>query len=214
VKKLLVTVFAVLGIFLFIFGWLFFRIYQTSKLDLSHERSEVLSNDRLRSKLLIPRLGLADAIAVLGAAEYAGKPSPVFQARLDHAAELYKKDFAPFIITTGGTHPGEKFSEGAVGKMYLAKNGVPAEKIMVDEESLTTKENIERIADITREKKFQKIIIVSDPFHMYRALVLAKKFGIEALPSPTRKSPISENKWLEIKYMLRETVLILLSLFI
>lgn len=189
VKKLFVTVLAILGIFLLISGWLFLRIYQTSKLDLAMK---------------------ADAIAVLGAAEYAGKPSPVFQARLDHAAELYKEDFAPFIITTGGTHPGEKFSEGAVGKMYLAKKGIPTEKIIVDETSLTTRENIERITEIAAEKNLKKIIIVSDPFHMYRALMLAKKFGIEALPSPTRKSPISENRWLEMRYMLRETFLTLL----
>lgn len=187
------AVLVVLGIFLLTFGWLFFRIYQTSKLDFAVK---------------------ADAIAVLGAAEYAGKPSPVFQARLDHAADLYKKDLAPFLITTGGTHPGEKFSEGEVGKMYLVKKGVPAEKIISDEESLTTRENIERIAEIAREKNFQKIIFVSDPFHMYRALLLAKNFGIEALPSPTRTSPISKNRWLEIKYMLRETALTLLSLFI
>jgi len=186
VKKLLIAVLAAFGIFLLISSWLFFRIHQTSKLDLAAK---------------------SDAIAVLGAAEYAGKPSPVFQARLDHAAELYKQGLAPFLITTGGTHPGEKFSEGAVGKMYLVKKGIPTEKIIVDEESLTTRENIERIAEISREKNFQKIIIVSDPFHMYRSLLLAEKSNIEALPSPTRKSPISENRWLEIRYMLRETVL-------
>lgn len=191
-KKVFIAALTIFGIFLLTFGWLFFRIYQTSKLDLAVK---------------------ANAIAVLGAAEYAGKPSPVFQARLDHAAELYKEDLAPFIITTGGTHPGEKFSEGEVGKMYLIKKGVPADKIMSDEESLTTRENIERIVEISREKKLKKIILVSDPFHMYRALTLAENFGIEALPSPTRTSPISENKWLEIRYMLRETVLTLLNFF-
>lgn len=191
-KKVFIAALTIFGIFLLTFGWLFFRIYQTSKLDLAVK---------------------ANAIAVLGAAEYAGKPSPVFQARLDHAAELYKEDLAPFIITTGGTHPGEKFSEGEVGKMYLIKKGVPADKIMSDEESLTTRENIERIAAISREKNFKKIILVSDPFHMYRALILAENFGIEALPSPTRTSPISENRWLEIRYMLRETVLTILNFF-
>lgn len=190
-KKVLRAILVIFGILLLTFTWLFFRIYQTSKLDLA---------------------GKADAVAVLGAAEYAGKPSPVFQARLDHAADLYKEGFAPFVITTGGTHPGEKFSEGAVGKMYLAKKSVPEEKIMADEESLTTRENIERIAEIAREKNFQKIIIVSDPFHMYRALLLAEKFEINAIPSPTRKSPISENRWLELQYMLRETFLSFLSL--
>lgn len=191
VKKIFIAALTIFGIFLLTFGLLFFRIYQTSKLDLAAK---------------------ADAIAVLGAAQYAGKPSPVFQARLDHAAELYERDRAPFIITTGGTHPGEKFSEGEVGKMYLIKKSVPAEKIISDEESLTTRENIERIAEIAREKNFQKIILVSDPFHMYRALTLAEDFEIEALPSPTRTSPISENRWLEIRYMLRETLLTFLAL--
>lgn len=191
-KKILLIASVLVGIFILSFGWIFFRIHKTAQLD---------------------RAEKADAIAVLGAAAYAGKPSPVFQARLDHAVKLYRQDLALFVITTGGTHPGEKFSEGAVGKKYLEKKGIPAENILVDEQSLTTRQNVERISEIAREKNFQKIIIVSDPFHMYRALMLAKKFGIEALPSPTRESPISENKWLETRYMLREMILTFLTLF-
>ncbi len=147
----------------------------------------------------------ADAVAVLGAAEYDGKPSPVLQARLDHAYDLYKKGMAPVIITTGGIHPGEKVSEGDAGKTYLIKKGVPKNSIISEGDSLTTKQNIARIEDIARAQEFKTIILVSDPFHMYRASIVAHDRGLTTLSSPTRTSPISRNFWLEIKYVLRET---------
>lgn len=188
-KKALIILLSVAGLILLSVLWLFSQIYTTSKLDLAQK---------------------ADAIAVLGAAEYAGKPSPVFQARLDHAFDLFKNDFAPIIITTGGTHPGENYSEGEVGKKYLEKKGVPPEKVFAETDSLTTKQNITRVRQIIQEKNLSRIILVSDPFHMYRAVEIAKDLGIESFPSPTATSPISKNFFLELKFMGREILLTML----
>jgi len=188
VRKLLKILVLLFAITLGVFGWLFFRIISTGQLDQSNH---------------------ADAIVVLGAAEYAGKPSPVFQARLDHAKELYEKGVAPLVITTGGTYPGEKKSEGEVGRNYLQENGIPPSNIIAETESLTTKQNLMRVKDLTKEKNIQRIMIVSDPFHMYRAALIAKDLDLTPLTSPTRTSPISKNIWLELWYIGREAILIL-----
>lgn len=156
----------------------------------------------------------ADAIVVLGAAAYAGKPSPVYRARLDRALELYKKGLAPIVIASGGTHPGEKMSEGKTGKNYLAGRGIPTVNIIAEEKSRTTEENLFEVNEIlkTRGANLQKILLVSDPFHMYRASLIAKKLGLIPLPSPTRTSPIEKNNTVKFSYMLRETVLSLLNI--
>lgn len=187
-QKLLKILTLLLAITLGVFGWLFFRIITTGHLDQSDH---------------------ADAIVILGAAEYDGKPSPVFRARLDHAKELYEKGIAPLIVTTGGTYPGEKKSEGEVGKKYLEEKGVPALNIIAETESLTTKQNLMRVKDLAREKNIQRIVLVSDPFHMYRATILAEDLGFTPLSSPTRTSPISQNTWLQLTYVGREAILIL-----
>lgn len=187
-RKLLKIFIILLAITLGVFGWLFFQIITTGQSDQTEH---------------------GDAIVVLGAAEYGGKPSPVFQARLDHAKELYEKGVAPLIITTGGTYPGEKKSEGEVGKKYLEKKAVPASSIIAETESLTTKQNLMRVRDLIKEKNIQRIILVSDPFHMYRAMILAKDLGLTPLASPTRTSPISQNAWLQFTYTGREAILIL-----
>lgn len=176
----------IIGLVLISAGFLFFKIIATSQLD---------------------ETGKSDAIVVLGAAEYAGKPSPVFEARLNHALELFNKDLAPLIITTGGTYPNEKFSEGEVGKKYLENKNIPAEKIIAETQSLTTQENLAGVAKIAAEKNIKKIILVSDPFHMYRAKKIAERMGFTVFVSSTRKSPISKNKWLELRYMGRELLL-------
>ena len=179
-----------------ILGWTFFQIIRTAQLN---EATNEATN--------------VDAIIVLGAAEYAGKPSPVFQARLNHAKELFEKGFAPLIITTGGTYPGEKISEGEVGRKYLERRGIPAEKIIAETQSLTTKQNLMRVKDIARDKKIERVILVSDPFHMYRSVKIAEDLGFTALSSPTRERPKSQNKWLEMQYIGREMGLVILHEF-
>lgn len=156
--------------------------------------------------------GKADAIAVLGAAEYAGRPSPVFQARLDHAYDLFQRGLAPTIITTGGTFEGENYSEGEVGKTYLVKEGIPESAIIAETQSLTTKQNIMRIADISREQKFSQIILVSDPFHLYRAKIIAGDAGLNVFTSPAGDSPIEKNTPLKWWYMGRELLLVYLHI--
>lgn len=189
-KKLIKILAAVIAVLLIMVGFLFFNILRTGALDSAEQ---------------------ADAIAVLGAAQYAGKPSPVFAARLDHAAELYKKGIAPFIITTGGVFKGETFSEGEVGKQYLIKLEIPKDKIIAETASLTTAQNINRIAEISEEKGFKKLILVSDPFHMYRSLRIAASYNLDVLPSPTRTSPILKNSWEEFKFTARELGLVILN---
>lgn len=190
-KKLLTVIIVVSGSAIVGYMGLFFMVEYKGSID------EVMAGAK------------ADAIAVLGAAEYDGKPSPVLQARLDHAYNLYKKGVASFIITTGGIHPGEKISEGDAGKTYLIKKGIPENSIFAEGNSLTTKQNIARIDDIAHAQGFKTIILVSDPFHMYRATIVARDRGLLTLSSPTRTSPISRNFWLEKKYVLRETVLLI-----
>lgn len=198
-KRILKILGVVVGLVLLFIGFVFYKVYSTSTLDMASK---------------------ADAIVVLGAAEYAGKPSPVLQARLDHAFDLFKQGFAPIIITTGGTHPGEDFSEGEVGRNYLIKKGIPESQIIAEENSLTTKQNIMRVEEILNDEKLEillgkkpeKVILVSDPFHMYRAVSIAEDAGIDAVSSPTRTSPISKNKWLEFRYMVREVASSLLHI--
>lgn len=185
-KKILIVVIVMAGIVLGVCGFFFFQIWACAQSD---------SNEKV------------DAIVVLGAAEYDGRPSPVFAARLDHALGLFKQNIAPVVITTGGKFPGETQSEGAVGKGYLARKGIPLQKIFAEENSLTTKQNLARVAEIMEEKKLTSVVLVSDPFHMYRAKLIAKDLGLTVSTSPTQTSPISKNIILEIKYMLRETFL-------
>lgn len=152
----------------------------------------------------------SDAIIVLGAAEYAGRPSPVFQARLDHAYDLYQADLAESIITTGGSQPGEPYSEGEAGQKYLIKKGIPETAIFTEEFSDTTKQNLMRSKEIAQDHELASFILVSDPFHMYRAKLIAEDLGLTVVTSPTRTSPISKNTLLNLQYVARETVLVIL----
>src|SRR6266436_2107986 len=110
----------------------------------------------------------ADVIVVFGAAEYAGKPSPIFRARLDHALALYKQGLAPFIITTGGNGDDPTFSEGGVGREYLIAAGVPESKIIAETQGEDTNESALRVAAIIRANRMSTSLVVSDGYHIYR----------------------------------------------
>ena len=126
----------------------------------------------------------ADAIVVFGAAEYRGHPSPVLKARLDHALDLYRKGLAPRIITTGG-HGGDwQFTEGDVGRSYLAKNNVPSEMILVENEGDTTMESATAVAEIMDRMRMTSCIVVSDGYHIFRVKKMLQSRGIRALGSP------------------------------
>lgn len=141
--------------------------------------------------------GPADAIVVFGAAEYRGHPSPVLKARLDHALDLYRKGLAARIITTGG-HGGDwQFSEGEVGRSYLAKNNVPSEVILVDTQGETTMESAAAVAEIMDRMRMSSCIVVSDGYHIYRVKKMLQSRGIRAFGSPRSpgKDPAARRGW-------------------
>jgi uncharacterized SAM-binding protein YcdF (DUF218 family) len=127
--------------------------------------------------------GPADAIAVFGAAEYDGRPSPVFRARLDHAAALYNRGIAPLIIALGGDG-GDQFSEGGVGREYLMSVGVPESAIIAETESRSTAEAAHRLAAIARTNSFRRLVVVSDDTHLFRIHEICAANGLDVLTSP------------------------------
>lgn len=136
----------------------------------------------------------ADAIVVLGAAHYNGKPTAVLRARLDHAAELQGEGLAPVVIVTGGMAEGDRVSEATVSQRYLVGLGVPAAAVVVLPVGRNSRESMASAAEWLRDQDLRRIILVSDPFHMARLLAEARGFGLEAAVSPTRSSPISAQR--------------------
>ena len=137
----------------------------------------------------------ADAIGVLGAAEYDGRPSPVYRARLDHALVLYHRGIAPLIITLGGPG-GDQYTEGSVGREYLMSKGVPEGAIIAETESRNTEESARRIAVIARVNGLHRLVVVSDDTHMFRIHQVCAAEGLDVLTSP-RPRPAVEEKRLE-----------------
>ena len=181
---------AVVGLIL-AFGWASFRIWDTGNRD-----------DRQR----------ADAIVVLGAAQYDGRPSPVLKARLDHAVSLWDRHLAPRLVLTGGMGDGDTTSEAAVGRRYAVKHGVPDSVILMETRGRTTAESVQRVAAMLDSLSRREVILVSDPFHMLRLSILARRFGLSPRTSPTRTSPISASKTESWRYALSESVKVPLTL--
>ena len=147
----------------------------------------------------------AHAIVVLGAAQWDGKPSPVLKARVDHAVSLWRAGLAPVLVMTGGAGPGDTTTEAAVERRYAMSLGVPASAIRLEPESRTTAESLRNVATMMG-KDAREVILVSDPFHMLRLSILARRFGLRPLTSPTRTSPISANAAQSWRYSLQESV--------
>jgi uncharacterized SAM-binding protein YcdF (DUF218 family) len=133
----------------------------------------------------------SDAICVFGAAEYDGRPSPVYRARLDHALALYKRGIAPLIITLGGAG-GDQYSEGAVGREYLMGMGVPEEAIIAETVSRDTEESARRVAVIARANGLHRLVIVSDGTHMFRIHEICADDGLNVLTSPRPRITVPE----------------------
>lgn len=125
----------------------------------------------------------SDAIGVFGAAEYDGRPSPVYRARLDRAFQLYKRGIAPLIITLGGDG-GDAYSEGGVGQQYLIGKGVPEQEIIAETQSRNTEESAKRIAVIARTNRLRRLVIVSDGTHLFRIHEICAAEGLNVLTSP------------------------------
>lgn len=126
----------------------------------------------------------ADVIVVLGAAEYRGRPSPVLEARLNHALFLYLKGLAPLILTTGGAGGDPVYTEGGVGRSYLSRHGVPAESVLVEPEGESTAHSTAAVAEIMRRRGLMRCIVVSDGYHIYRVKKMLEFQGIEVYGSP------------------------------
>jgi uncharacterized SAM-binding protein YcdF (DUF218 family) len=148
--------------------------------------------------------GPADAIAVLGAAEWDGRPSPVYRARLDHALDLYRRGIAPLIITVGGPG-GDQYTEGSVGAHYLMSMGVPEEDVIAETHSRDTEQSAERIAIIARANGIHRLVVVSDPTHMFRVHAICTADGLDVLTSP-RMVPANNDRSLEFDRIAHEMI--------
>jgi uncharacterized SAM-binding protein YcdF (DUF218 family) len=149
----------------------------------------------------------ADAILVLGAAQWNGKPSPVLKARLDHAIDLYQKGLAPYMIVTGGVGRGDSVSEGEVARRYMERANIPAAAILVEGKGITTRESMNSAAGLMRERGLTSAIIVSDSYHLLRAGLLARRAGIKSYRAAAPNSPIDRAPAQRWRYVMRESLL-------
>ena len=133
-------------------------------------------------------LHAADAIVVFGAAEYDGRPSPIFRARLEHAADLYRQSLAPIIITTGGSGADRHFSEGGVGRDYLRHEGIPDRQLVAETQSPDTAESARRVAKIMHANGMRSCLAVSDGYHMFRIKRMLGREGITVFAAPRPNS--------------------------
>ena len=148
----------------------------------------------------------ATAIVVMGAAQYGGHPSPVLRARLDHAITLWHRHLAQWLIVTGGIGAGDTTSEGAVSHRYVRQRGIPDSVILVEGHGRTTSESLHGVAALLPASAPATVILVSDPFHMLRLSLLARRLGMTPYVSPTRTSPISANREQRWRYMIAESM--------
>jgi uncharacterized SAM-binding protein YcdF (DUF218 family) len=189
-KRLLAGVVVLLSILLF--GYLFYLAKQIERQSTIDEAQP------------------ADAILVLGAAEYHGKPSPVLQARLNHALYLYLKGLAPYILTTGGAGGDPVYTEGGVGRTYLMRHNVPAAAILADPEGATTGESVDAAVQTLDANNLRSCIVVSDGYHIYRVKRLLEAQGVKVYGSPRPEKPVGRNelRWLyfrqAVAYMLSQ----------
>ncbi len=142
-----------------------------------------------------------DAIVVMGAAQYDGRPSAQLAARLDHVVDLWERGLAPLVITTGGKQEGDRFTEAEASARYLEEHGVPADAILEEDTSHNSYDSLRVAARLVREHGGSRVLLVSDPFHSLRIRLIAQELGLTAYVSPTRTSPVDggEAFWREMK---------------
>ncbi|MFD3706099.1 YdcF family protein [Nocardia sp. NPDC058658] len=147
----------------------------------------------------------ANAIVVLGAAQYSGTPSSVFEARLYQAWRLYEAGVAPMVITVGGKQEGDLYTEAASGKAYLEGKGVPSENILAVETGSDTLRSIEAVAAAMGERDMSSAVLVSDPWHSLRTRTMARDAGLQAWTAPTRTGPAVYTRESQFHGIARET---------
>ena len=164
--------------------WLGFRIWQQSH------------HDENRS---------ADAIVVLGAAQYDGEPSPVFKARLDHASYLYREGFSSLVIVTGGKQEGDRFTEAEAGLRYLVEKGIPTTDIVQEDDGQTTLESLREVERLTRDRDVHSLLLVSDPLHSERIKRIAHDLGFEeTYTSPASYVELNRSRVTKVKELVHE----------
>jgi uncharacterized SAM-binding protein YcdF (DUF218 family) len=151
----------------------------------------------------------ADAIVVFGAAEYAGRPSPVYKARLDHAFDLFQKGMAPVVITTGGAGQDPDFSEGGVGRDHLSRRGIPEKDLIAETQGSDTAQSAARVANIMRANGMHTCIAVSDAYHVFRIRALLEHEGVQAEVAPRPESR-PRSLWQRFVAVIREAMSYLL----
>jgi len=132
-----------------------------------------------------------DAIVVLGAAQYDGRPSPQLRARLDHVVTLWNLPVAPVVVVTGGKQTGDRFTEAEASRDYLVSRGLPVEIIVIESRGESTYQSLEAVRDEARVNQWQRVVLVSDPYHLKRAQLVAAELGMVAEVSATRDGVVS-----------------------
>jgi uncharacterized SAM-binding protein YcdF (DUF218 family) len=179
---------SVVAVLLLLVGGTAFRIWQYGRID-----------DR----------GHADVIVVLGAAQYDGDPSSILQARLNHAKMLYDEGVASQIVTVGGRKPTDRYTEAQAGDLYLARNGVPSDKIISVNSGNDTLTSLQAVAVVLKAHGWGTAVLVSDPWHMFRSKTMAEASGIDAWTSPTHSGPAVQTRTTQLRYIARETAALL-----
>ncbi len=149
-----------------------------------------------------------DAIVVLGAAQYDGRPSPVLKARLDQALELYAEGYSVRVILTGGVGIGDTVSEAQVGARYMERAGVDSDHILVEPTGLSSEESLVAVSHLMSNHGLTSALLVSDPFHMLRLRLLASRHDMRAYSAPTRTSPIAAGSAEEWRHIFRESLIL------
>jgi len=183
--KVALGVVAVLALYV---GGTFFQVWQASRRDQAQE---------------------AGAIVVMGAAQYNGEPSPVYEARLSHARDLYEQGLADRIVVTGGQQEGDQFNEAQAGEMWLIDEGVPEANILLETDGRNSWESLAASARFLADDGIEDVMIVSDPYHSKRLEEIADEVGLVAYVSPTPDSPVSGLS--ELRAMVRETAAVSLG---
>ncbi|MBA2426402.1 MAG: YdcF family protein [Actinobacteria bacterium] len=170
-------------------AWLAFRVWEQSHHD------EVVG---------------ADAIVVLGAAQYDGEPSPIFKARLDHALFLYQEDLSDIVIVTGGKQPGDRFTEAGAGEAYLTAEGIPADAILAETEGSTTLESLRSVRTIAAQQGIDSLLLVSDPLHSERIKRISEDLGFEeTFASPASYTQLDRSRATKARELAREVASLL-----
>jgi len=171
-RRVPIPVRAVLGLFLAVFvyyGVTLIQVYATGRSDQARP---------------------VDAIVVMGAAQYDGRPSPQLAARLDHVVTLYDEGLAPLVVVTGGKQPADRFTEAEASRDYLVERGVPSDAILMEREGHSTYQSMQGVADLLEARGLSQVLVVTDPFHSLRSRMIAEDVGLRAYVSPTPSSVV------------------------